>query len=235
MNNNFNFCEEMVYGKKHLCKVNYDLHKYKFIKLVSELFETELNKLHLIQNKKYNLFTKIGKDSETEFHKKFYNKLNNEWDEFKQEYDIFIKNEILPFLNLDEVLVQKLPTFRVMLPNNVAVSVNHYDSDDLHKHPSGEINFIIALTDMFDTNTIKVEKMPRLNEYEDIVLKEGEVVCFNGNKCNHYNDVNKTGLTRVSLDFRILPLNYYNDNYQKSSINTNTRYIENHYYKRFFK
>tara|TARA_B110001469_G_C9648399_1_gene329355 strand:+ start:3866 stop:4051 length:186 start_codon:yes stop_codon:yes gene_type:complete len=58
-----------------------------------------------------------------------------------------------------------------MLPNNVAIVVNHYDSDKLHKHPTGEINFVYALTDMFDTNTINVEKMHRLGEYEKIILK----------------------------------------------------------------
>ena len=39
----------------------------------------------------------------------------------------------MPYLNLNEALVQKFPTFRVMLPNNVAIVIEHHDSDDLHK------------------------------------------------------------------------------------------------------
>ena len=206
--NRFDFSKEMVYGKKHLCKLNYNPNKYKFVEFVTELFGIELNKLHCIQKLKYKVFTEVGKDSNTEFHKTFYKKLDKDWDDIKYEYDTFIKNEILPFLNLTEAMVQKFPTFRVMLPNNVAIVVNHHDSDQLHKHPKGEINFIMALTDMYDTNTVNVETMPRLNEYKKIILSAGESCCFNGNLCNHNNEINKTGKTRVSFDFRILPLNY---------------------------
>ncbi len=230
-NNHFDFASNMVYGKKHLCKINYNLNKYNFVKLTEELFKTNLSKLHEIQKNNYELFTELGKDSNTEFHKMFYKKLNEGW-EIQDEYDKFIKNEILPFLGLNEALVQKFPTFRVMLPNNVAITVNHHDSDHLHKHPKGEINFIMALTDMFDTNTVNVETMPRLGEYNEIKLNAGETICFNGNNCDHYNNVNKTGYTRVSFDFRILPLNYYNENNNNCSASTNTKYIEGGYYKR---
>ena len=133
----------------------------------------------------YELFTTVGKDSNTEFHKCFYKYLNDNGNEIKEEYTKFINNVVLPFLDLEEVLVQKFPSFRVQLPNNLAVVVNHYDSDNIHQHPTGEINFIHALTDMYDTNTVYVEKMPLLDEYEPILLKAGETICFNGNKCKH--------------------------------------------------
>jgi len=190
-----------------------------------------LNELDTIKEKEYDVFTEVGKDSNTEFHKKFYKRLDEGW-EIQQEYERFVKDCVLPFLNLEEAMVQRFPTFRVMLPNNVAIVVNHYDSDELHKHPTGEVNFIMGLTDMYDSNTIHVEKMPRLEEYEDVTLSAGEVICFNGNKCSHYNEINKTGKTRVSFDFRILPLNYYNNNYSKCSASTNTKYVEGGYYNR---
>jgi hypothetical protein len=228
---NFDFSREMGYGKKHMCKLNYDVKKYKFVEMVTELFESELNNLHTLQEQEYEVFTEVGKDSNTEFHKKFYKRLDEGW-EIQNEYDKFIKNEILPFLGLSEAMVQRFPTFRVMLPNNVAIVVNHHDSDELHKHPSGEINFIMGLTKMYDTNTVNVEIMPRLNKYEKILLESGETICFNGNLCNHNNEINKTGKTRVSFDFRILPLNYYEENYNKYSASTNTKYVEGGYYKR---
>ena len=65
----FDFSKEMVYGKKHLQKINFDVSKYKFVKLVTDLFNTELNKLHTIQEQHYDVFTEVGKDSNTEFHK----------------------------------------------------------------------------------------------------------------------------------------------------------------------
>lgn len=214
-------------------KLDYNPNDFKFIKLVSELFDCELNYLHNQANTQYEIFTTIGKDSDTEFHRKFYNKLNNNWTEIKEEYSRFITNVVLPFLDLEEALVQKFPSFRVQLPNNVAVVVNHYDSDTLHQHPTGEINFIYALTDMFDTNTVYVEKMPLLEEYEPILLKAGETICFNGNKCKHHNKINQTGKTRVSWDFRILPLNYYKENNDGTSASTNQKYIEKSYYERY--
>ena len=69
----FDFSKEMVSGKKHMKKLDYNLNNYKFIQLVSDLFECELNNLHNQANTKYEIFTTIGKDSDTEFHRKFYN------------------------------------------------------------------------------------------------------------------------------------------------------------------
>ena len=229
----FDFSREMVMGKKHMRKLNYNIRNYRFIELVTNLFEIELDMLHLTGENKYELFTTLGKDSITEFHKKFYNKLNSNWQEIKSEYERFVKEVILPFLGLNESLVQIFPSFRVQLPNNVAVVINHYDSDKDHKHPDGEINFIYALTDMFDTNTVYVEKMPLLDEYEPILLKAGETICFNGNKCCHYNKINLTEKTRVSWDFRILPLNYINKNKITTSVSTDTKFIEGEYYTRY--
>ena len=86
---------------------------------------------------------------------------------------------------------------------------------------------------MYDTNTVQVEKMPLLDEYEPILLNAGETICFNGNKCRHHNKINKTGKTRVSWDFRVLPLNYYNENGNGVTASTNKKYIEDSYYERY--
>ena len=233
MAKDFDFSREMVYGKKHLCKLDFDTKQYKFVEMITELFGVELNQLHTTQQNQYNVFTEVGKDSNTEFHKRFYKRLDEGWD-IQTEYDRLIQNEVLPFLGLSEAMVQKFPTFRVMLPNNVAIVCQHHDSDALHKHPIGEINFIMGVTDMFDTNTVNVETMPRFGEMKKIELSAGEVICFNGNMCDHNNEINKTGKTRVSFDFRVLPLNMYDNNYAKESASTQTRYVEGGYYKRMF-
>jgi len=141
---------------------------------------------------------------------------------------------VLPYLNLDEALVQVYPNFRVHLPNNVAVVIEHHDSDKKHKHPIGEINFIVALTDMFDTNTIWTEKICRFRNFVPLEQKAGECTSFGGNTYSHFNKVNKTGQSRVSFDFRILPLNYYNLETKLESVTTKQKYIEGGYYKRIF-
>jgi hypothetical protein len=232
----FDFTREMVYGKKHVNKINFDKEKYDLYNEVTELFGYNLNQAHLHSEKKYELFTELGKDSHTIYHRKFYDKIDcfGGWPSFVNKYNSFIEEVILPYLGLDEALVQVYPCFRVQLPDNVAVVVNHYDSDENHKHPYGEINFIYALTDMFDTNTVKVEKMPRSGEFISMEMERGDCISFNGNKCEHHNEINKTGKTRMSFDFRVLPLNYYNENYSKKSVTTSQKYIEGGYYRRFF-
>jgi hypothetical protein len=233
--NTFNFSEEMVYGKKHLDTLLFNTEKYNMYSTVENLFQCDLSKLHTTSTQDYPVLTTdmLGKDSHTEFHKLFYSTLNNGWTELVDKYNLFIKEVISPYLHLNEFLYQKYPTFRIHLPNNTAICIKHYDSDELHKHPKGEINFIYALTDMYDTNTIWVEKMPRLEEFLPIHLKLGECICFNGNICNHVNKINKTGKTRISFDFRILPLNYYNPDSLLQSVTTQSKYIEGGYYLRF--
>jgi hypothetical protein len=231
--NNFDFTKEMISGKRHMKKLDYNPTDYNFIKLVTDLFETELNNIHGTDSVEYNLFSSVGNDCNTVYHRKFYDCLNNNWQEIKDEYAKYINDVILPYLGLEEALVQTFPSFRVQLPNNVAIVVNHYDSDEQHQHPTGEINFIYALTDMYDTNTVQVEKSPRMEIYDPILLKAGETICFNGNKCKHHNIINETGKTRVSWDFRVLPLNYYVENNTGLSASTNKKYIEGSYYTRY--
>lgn len=229
----FNFCKEMVYGQKHLQKVSYPQENYRFIEMVTDLFSIELSQLHTTATKEYDVFMEIGKDSNTEFHKLFYNKLRDNWPEIQSEYERFIQEVILPYLKLEEALVQKFPSFRVQLPNNQAVCCPHYDSCEEFNHPNGEVNFVFAFTDMFDTNTIWIETMPRMEEYVPINLSSGECMSFNGNKCTHFNKLNQTGQTRVSWDFRVLPLQYYSSMKQKTSATTHIKFTEGNYYKRF--
>lgn len=232
----FDFCKEMVYGKKHLSLLNFDKLKYSMYKDVEELFGYKLSEAHNNQPEKYELFTELGKDSHTVYHKKFYSAIDQEggWKSFTDKYKSLIEEVILPHLGLSEALVQIYPSFRIHLPDNVAIVIKHHDSDKNHRHPYGEVNFIYALTDMYDTNTLKVEKMPRSGEFVDLTLKQGECISFNGNLCDHFNVINKTAKTRMSFDFRVLPLNYYDQNYQKKSVTMSQKYIEGGYYKRFF-
>lgn len=36
-------------------------------------------------------------------------------------------------------------------------------------------------------------------------MKPGQLIRFWGNKCQHYNEINETGSTRISFDLRIIP------------------------------
>ena len=213
-------------------KVNLDKKIYPFSEITKKIFNHELNELHELTDKEYSLFTKLGKDTHTNLHKKFYKYIDDENDELKILYKKFIKEVIFPYLNIKEGLYQVFPTFRVMLPNNVAVVKKHYDSDIDHKHPKGEINFIIALTDMHDTNSIWHESFPRLSDFKPMNLKAGDVYCFCGNLCEHYNKINKTGKNRVSMDFRILPSYSISEINHTKSVTTGKKFSEGGYYNK---
>ena len=75
-------------------------------------------------------------------------------------------------------MYQTWPTFRVQFPNNLAIVIKHFDSDELHKHPKGEINFILALTEMKDTSTIWFESEPRLEDFKPMNLRQNSLFCL---------------------------------------------------------
>ena len=131
------------------------------------------------------------------------------WPEFLNLYHRFIRTVVAPVMRTDRVIFQKWPNIRVMLPNNMAVVLYHTDSDELHSHPDGELNIILPMTDMFDTNSIVVESLPYLGDFHPVTMSPGQAFFFNGNKCRHGNEINLTGKTRVSFDFRVIPKEAY--------------------------
>jgi hypothetical protein len=82
---------------------------------------------------------------------------------------------------------------------------------------------------MKDSTAILIEKMPRMNDYIKIEAEENNIVSFNANLCEHYNEVNTTGKTRMSMDFRVLPLEYLpkKDIYSHTS---NMKFVDGGYY-----
>lgn len=227
--NNFDFSNEMVIGRKHNNTLQYNNEVYDFRPFARECFNIEtLHEVHK-NNPTYELFTEFKTDVQTWYHKTFYNYLDSEKGEkMKLLYNKLIEEVILPYLNLDEALVQKFPSFRVQLPNNVAVAKKHNDTS--LGHPNGEINFTYTFTDMKGTSGILIEKMPMLEEYVNIEAPENNVISFNANLCNHYNKINTTGKTRMSMDFRVLPLNYVPKK-DSCSHTSNMKFVDGGYYK----
>lgn len=47
-------------------------------------------------------------------------------------------------------------------------------------------------------------------------MKPGQLIRFWGNKCQHYNEVNTSGQTRISFDLRIIPRSKFVERNEKS-------------------
>lgn len=227
----FNFAEEMAWGKKHCKLLSYMNSNYDFRPFLKECFDNDkLDEIH-VNNPSYDIFTEFGPDVRTWYHKKFYSYLDSEKGlKMKELYDKLIHDVILPYLNIKEGYVQKFPSFRIHLPNNVAVSKKH--TDNSLGHPIGEVNFTYVFTDMFDSNSIYIEKMPRMNEYVNMEMQENNIISFNGNLCMHYNKKNETNKSRVSMDFRVLPVEYLPKEVAYSH-SAKKKFIDGDYYKYF--
>ena len=214
----------------------YNIKEYGFKNLVSNLFQVyDLEKIHelrkdLLPIDPLDFYT----ESSTKFHDIFYSRLNNNWTEFYKIFDDFIHNEIVNLIE-EPFHYQKWPTFRVHIPNEQAIHTWHFDGDPLHKHPPGEISFFLPLTKCYGTNTIWVESEPMKLDFKPIELNYGQYHMFNGNQCLHGNKPNKTNQTRVSFDFRIIPISKYNPNWDGDSSTLHTKFVVGEYYKELYK
>ena len=74
----------------------------------------------------------------------------------------------------EDFLYQKFPTFRVHLPNNIAVGKFHKDAD--FGHPKGEINFIIPLTDSYGSASVWVESEENKADFAEVCITSSIVV-----------------------------------------------------------
>ena len=210
----------------------YDTQRYPFISEITNFFKvSSLENIHaerrdLLPEKKLNFDT----ESITDFHSSYYARQKEGWAKLENTYMSFIKEVIEPIIG-EPIICQDMPTFRVHLPGEKAIHKWHYDSDIDHRHPDGEINFQIALTMMTKDNATWCETSPGAEDYFPMVLMPGQFLQFNGNKCTHGNKENKSSASRVSLDFRVLPLSVYDEYSAKSSLNSNKKFVVGGYYR----
>ena len=210
-------------------KFSYEKEKYNFREIIQKILEVErLDTIHIDSNfPKYDLFSR-EKDQSSIYHKRFYSTNR----EFLKLYDLFIKDCIRP--RFDEAIIyQKIPTFRLHFPNNVAVGEWHKDKKyrDLDwAEDVKEINYFLPLTRAYDSNTIWVESQENKEDFKPMEAEYGEIYEWNGSDLTHGNKQNKTNFTRVSVDFRVITKSlYYDSGYL--TINTKVPFSVGNYYK----
>lgn len=214
-----------------MIKYKYDVNKYKFEEIIKNHFNvSDLSLLHKERNDLHpdNILC-FDNESKTKYHELFYLKMNNGWEELEDAYHLFVKEEVGAIIN-EDFIYQYMPSFRVHLPNDKAIHKWHYDSDLDHLHPEWEINFQVALTDMYNTQATWIEVVPGLKNYLPMEMSYGEFYIFNGNKCTHGNKENISGKTRVSFDFRVLPKSKYNPS-SIESVTAKKKFLLGEYYK----
>ncbi len=195
--------------------LKYDPTKYDFNRIIRELFNIlDLSRLHeVIEYERFERAT----DQKTQWHRKYYATFEDPDSPFVETFTRFVHEVIAPRYD-EEVLYQTRPTFRTHFPNNVGVGEFHRDRD--YNHSVHEVNYLIPLTRMSDTNSVFIETMEGSGEFESPSLEYGEMLCFDGANLLHGNKTNETGRTRVSFDFRIKPLSKHEPT-DKKTVNTN--------------
>ena len=209
--------------------INFDSEKYNFKKLISDLYDSPLEKLSKAGQEQD---LGLGKDTHSSFHKTFYKKIDSGWPEFEKLYKAFVKEVIHPMFEDDIMIYQKLPNIRFHCPYEKAVYVWHSDGNKDLRHPPGEVNIILPLTECKESNTIWVESIPGLGDYQPLVMNQDQFFIGYLNSCRHGNKVNETPETRVSLDFRVVPGHAYDDSYPGRTATTKQEFKIGQYYNK---
>lgn len=205
----------MIYQKG---KQSYDVNRYCFRNEIEQMFGTsELEKIHKIENCDFGVLT-LETDQTTKLHKNFYEKVIGS--NFLEEYKKFLMEVIFPQFN-EPLLYQKIPSFRVQVPNNLAVAEFHKDKS--YSHSPEEVNIFLPITDAKETYTIWVESEENLGDYSPMNAEYGEYYVWNGANLNHGNKINQSDVSRFSVDFRVLPYSKYDDTNVKETISTKTK------------
>ena len=216
-------------------KIFYDVMDYPFIDIVNDWFRENdilsdggLPFLHFI--KKYDLFEREN-DQSTIWHKCFYKMIREDLS-FDEVYKEFMFDVIKPRYR-EDIVFQKIPTFRVHLPNNVSVGEFHKDKHYRNEEWADkvqELNYFLPLTKAYGTNTIWAETEEDKGDFQEIRANYGECVEWSASKLTHGNKQNITNITRVSFDFRVIPKSRYVES-EHLTINTKIPFGIGGYYE----
>jgi hypothetical protein len=180
----------------------YDLDRFDFVAALGRIFD-EVDLGRLGSDVRYARLTRAT-DQSTDYHRRFYDAFESE---LSTLFRAFVADFVPSILGTAEFCFQRSPTFRVHLPDNVAVGEFHVDGD--YNHQNGEVNFWVPLTPVWGSNSLWIEETLGGGDYKPVVLKPGELLVFDAVNWRHGNIANSTGSTRVSFDFRCVPMESY--------------------------
>ncbi len=196
-------------------KYSYNLDEYNFRHEIEKMFGTDqLERIHEIEDCDFGILD-METDQTTYLHKKFYEKV--EETNFLNDYKKFIKDVILPHFN-EDLLYQKIPTFRIQVPDNISVAEFHNDKS--YSHSPDEVNIFLPITEAKETYTIWSESQENLGDYSPMNAEYGEYYIWDGANLKHGNKINESNISRFSVDFRVLPYSKYDENNMQETITT---------------
>lgn len=126
---------------------------------------------------------------------------------FHRAFDRFVRDVCAPVLAArfpcEEIYYQAFPCVRVVEPGGFSIGPH---ADVAYGHHPCSVNFYVPLTPIGGTSALYLESAPGQEDWHPIAGDYATVVKhFAGAICAHWTTENKTPLTRVSLDFRLVP------------------------------
>jgi hypothetical protein len=201
---------------------SYDLNQFDFPRALRRVFgEEDLSRLGA--DVELSLRNRDN-DQSTPLHRSFYESFA---EHLEPLYQKFVRAHAQTVLDTTDFCYQRVPTFRAHLPGNLAVGEFHTDGE--YHHQDGEVNFWVPFTRTWGNNSIWVETSPGSGEYGSFSLEPGQYLVFDAVNLRHGNHVNDTGSTRVSWDFRCIPLSRYAPG-GHSTITANKRLVIGDYF-----
>lgn len=201
---------KMLDGKRF----SYNTDEYPFRERLEMLFGCRLESLHAHLGS-FPAFSR-EKDQSTLAHRVFYANFSNS---ISKIYERFLIEIIKPVV-CEPFYYQVIPTFRVGLPGNRFVGEFHKDTQ--YRHKSYEINFNLGLANYIGQCSLKAYKADDATQYDLLECPYGEVFSFDHIDRLHGSDINETGKTMVSIDFRLALKALYSFDELAKSVNTGT-------------
>ena len=206
----------------------YDTKVYNFRELLQNILGSDdLENLH--DSVDYPELLTLDTEQSTIYHKLFYEQVRGS--EFLDRYNDFIKNIVKPNFDGEQIVYQKIPTFRTQFLNNISVGKWHKDSD--YSHSTSEVNFYLTITDSINSNSVWAESEPLKEDYKPLNAKYGEYIMWDGANCKHGNKTNQENFSRVSFDFRVMAYSNYEEFERegKESIHAKVKMVIGDYYE----
>ena len=203
--------------KNKFFTLKYNSKSFPFKKIfenhLSGLNVKKLEKVHEQVPKKFVIKKKINSvKSDQKFPiYEFLYKIYENKKKVKKKLDfLIIYEEFIKFLSQkifkESLIYQKKPTLRIMFPKNRSVAQFHRDRE--YNHPIEEINVWVPVTEAKNSNTLWIESAFEKADFRPVNLKYGEFLIFDSGLM-HGNKINKENKTRLSFDFRVIPLSIW--------------------------
>jgi hypothetical protein len=198
----------------------YDIKKYPFYEILSLYFGVvELEKIHEYMGH-FDTF-KREHDQQTILHKVFYSNFRSPNSSLQKIYEALIKDFIAKIVP-EKFYYQKIPTFRVGLPNNKFVGEFH--NDTVYNHQPYELNFNLAIANCKESAALITEDTKSSGKFIPAEIDYGEVMGFDHIGCLHGSEINETGKTMMSIDFRLALADLFYEDPKAESVNMSSKF-----------